>query len=190
MQVLDLRRELAGRTLAPQPEVGRHQIVPAAARVDARTDLAETLRQLALDERVDVLVGGIGLQEHRLPFLGDRIARIVDRRQIVRFEQARRDQRPSVSLRRSEVVLRGASMSMSMDEVRRNISGCGPSEKRPPQSMSFPSLIRMTRDQARRRESPQLHESGRVRVIERVARVVRRECPGRRATAVSGEPTG
>ena len=91
------------RVLHPQPEVGRHEVVPAPAGVDPRPQRPEPLGQQSLHRDVHVLVAVL---ERELRSFGP-LQQLVDRAaQLCQFrfvEQPGPVQRRSVDTRRDEV---------------------------------------------------------------------------------------
>ena len=65
--------EVGGRVDGPEAERGRDLVVAGAPGVHALADLAQPGHELALDERVHVLVVRVRLHGHGLQGLGDRL---------------------------------------------------------------------------------------------------------------------
>ena len=89
--------EVGGGVHRPQAERGRDLVVARAAGVHALADLARAGPQLALDQRVHVLVVRVGLHRHGLQGRGDGLG-------VGRRHDALAGEHAHVRLRRADVV--------------------------------------------------------------------------------------
>jgi len=69
--VTQLGEDIRTRLAQPQPHIGRHLIIPTAARVKLPSQLSDQLCQSTFVGRVDVLIRRSELEDSTAPFLAN-----------------------------------------------------------------------------------------------------------------------
>src|SRR5688572_12279649 len=87
---------------APEAKVGRYEIVAATTGMDPSSQVPELLGKESLDHRMHILVGSC---PHGcfVDFNGDRVARLIDRSEVLSSQQPAGNETARVSFRGREV---------------------------------------------------------------------------------------
>jgi hypothetical protein len=134
----------SGGVLAPEPQVGGHEVVPASSRVYAASDTTEAIRQRALDERVHVLVVGPRHELPARPLVDEVVAHLVQRIEIGGVHEAGLCENARVRLGRGGVVREEPEVGRDRRRVRHHLGVGAAREPAAPQRAALARFGRGT----------------------------------------------